>query len=448
MSHQRGGERFRNATALGSPRSTRGRRAGARGIAILVGLLSLSTEAAAQGGQAPVAPVVDSLRLRLEDAEAAIALLREQLGTEAEAAVRTRSRVALEWSGTVVTNVFTNTRRTNNADLPLWARADSGTGPQGGMGMSVRQTRLALAVGVREVAGGTFTGDLDVDFYGGQMASNGGRTFPLLRVRTARAVLDWAHAQLLVGQEQPLVAGLNPVSLASVGISGFSGSGNLWLWLPQVRGTVQTAGRVRVALQSAVVAPSAGEPVTPFDVAYDAAERTGRPAWEGQGRIDWGTEARPAFVALGVHHGTVANASDIAQMQRAVTTTWRVPIGARIELRGEAFEGQGLRGLGGGGIYQGIGVGGRAIRTTGGWGQLNVTWSPRLLVGTGVGYDDPVDADVPTGGRLANRVREVHVHLRPAGPLLLGLEWRDLTSTIAAGPQRNRHLNLAMGFEF
>ncbi|MEY2732973.1 MAG: hypothetical protein RL340_32, partial [Gemmatimonadota bacterium] len=209
-------------------------------------MLALAIVAAPSGvaaQQAPVAPAVDSLRLRLEDAEAAIALLREQLGTESEAAVRTRSRVALEWSGTVLTHVFTNTRRTNNADLPLWARADSGTGPQGGMGMSVRQTRLALAVGVREVAGGTFTGDLDVDFYGGQMASNGGRTFPLLRVRTARAVLDWSHAQLFVGHEEPLVAGLNPISLATVGISGFSGSGNLWLWLPQLRGTVQTAGR-------------------------------------------------------------------------------------------------------------------------------------------------------------------------------------------------------------
>ena len=446
MSHHRGSAP-RNATAPGSSRSTRSA-LGAWGAAVALALAIVAAPSGVAAQQAPVAPAVDSLRLRLEDAEAAIALLREQLGTESEAAVRTRSRVALEWSGTVLTHVFANTRRTNNADLPLWARADSGTGPQGGMGMSVRQTRLALAVGVREVAGGTFTGDLDVDFYGGQMASNGGRTFPLLRVRTARAVLDWSHAQLLVGQEQPLVAGLNPISLATVGISGFSGSGNLWLWLPQLRGTVQTAGRVRLALQGAMVAPSAGEPVTPFEVAYDAAERTGRPAWEGQGRVDWGNEDRPAFVALGVHHGTVANASDVNRMQRALTTTWRIPVGARVEFRGEAFEGQGLRGLGGGGIYQGIGVDGRAIRTTGAWGQVNVTWSPRLLVGAGLGYDDPIDADVPTGGRLANRVREAHVHLRPAGPLLLGLEWRELTTTIAAGDRRNRHLNLAMGFEF
>lgn len=398
--------------------------------------------------QAPTPASVDSLRQRLDDAEAAIALLREQLGTEAEAAVKTRSRVALEWSGTIVTNLFANTRRTNNADVALWARADSGTGPQGGMGMSVRQTRLGLAVGVRDVAWATFTGDLDVDFYGGQMASNGGRTFPLLRVRTARAILDWDHAQLLVGQEQPLVAGLNPVSLAAVGISAFSGSGNLWLWLPQVRGTVQLGDRIRYVLQGAMVAPSAGEPVGLFDVAYDAAERTGRPAWEGQGRIDWGSETRPAFVALGVHHGTVADGANVPRAQRAITTTWRLPIGARVEFRGEAFEGQALRGLGGGGIYQGIGVAGRAIRTEGGWGQLNVTMSPRFLVGAGIGVDDPTDADVLAGGRLANRVREVHLHLRPRGPLLIGAEWRTLTTTFAAGPVTNRHLNLALGFEF
>ena len=43
-----------------------------------------------------------------------------------------------------------------------------------------------------------------------------------------------------------------------------------------------------------------------------------------------------------------------------------------VEIRGEAFIGDGLRGLGGGGIYQAINIDGNMLRTQGGWAQLNL----------------------------------------------------------------------------
>jgi hypothetical protein len=38
--------------------------------------------------------------------------------------------------------------------------------------------------------------------------------------------------------------------------------------------------------------------------------------------------------------------------------------------------------------------------------------------------------------------------VRPGGPLLLGFEWRRLTTDYAAGAVTNDHLNVAVGFVF
>lgn len=401
---------------------------------------------------APTAAQLDSIRQRLDDAEAALQALREQFATEASTALRTRSRVSLEFSGLALMNVLINDERVNNADVPTFAAPAAAGQRPGGLAMSIRQTRLGLAFGVSDVAGGRFSGDVDIDFFGGQQPSGGGRTFPLVRMRTARGTLEWERGSIMVGQEQPLIAGLDPVSLATVGTPGFASAGNLWLWLPQVRGAVHSTGRVRVGAEAAVLAPTSGEPNSPFDTNFDAAERTGTPYAEGLLRVDWGEDERSGGITLGYHNGRVADANGVGRTSSAVAATVRIPLGSRIELRGEAFDGQALRGLGGGGIGQGIGLNGAAVRARGGWAQLNVQATPRLLIGAGSGYDDPEDGDlvdVPASpARLRNATTEAHIHWRPAGPIVLGFEWRRTETTYSAGTNTNQHLNLAFGFEF
>jgi len=395
----------------------------------------------------------ESTKQRLEDAEAALQALREQVATEASTALRTRSRVSLEFTGRALMHVVRNDARVNNVDVPTFARPDSGTGPQGGMAMTIRQTTLGLAFTATDIAGGTFHGDIDADFYGGQQPSSGGRTFPLVRLRTARGTLSWNNGFVMAGQEQPLITNLDPVSLASVGVPGFTAAGNLWLWLPQIRGGVHTSGRVRFGMEAAVLAPTSGEPAGLFDTQFDAAERTSMPYLQGQLRMEWGEEERRGAVTAGYHTGKVADATDVERTSEAIAATVKLPIGSRLELRGEFFDGQLLRGLGGGGIGQGFGPGGVPVRTQGAWAQLNVQVSTRLLVGVGSGFDDPHTGDVAVGGRTYNQANEAHLHWRPAGPVVLGLEWRRLATdyrTLAAADARSttNHLNLAFGFEF
>ena len=78
--------------------------------------------------------------------------------------------------------------------------------------------------------------------------------------------------------------------------------------------------------------------------------------------------------------------------------------------------------------------------------QFNAKLTQRLLVGAGYGFDDPNDDDVPM--LLKNTTQEVHLHWRPSGPLVFGLEYRTTRTTYDASDYPNTHINLAFGFEF
>ena len=359
----------------------------------------------------------------------------------------------VELTGFVLVNGFFNSSQVNNSDVPQIAANDSvGIGNAGG---TIRQTRLGVLVNDPDVLRGAFSGELDVDFFGGQQASSGGRTFPLLRLRRAFATLTWtgvgSSAQLLIGQEGPLVADRSPRSLASVGFPDFAGAGNLWLWIPQVRFTGEFGTSLRVAVQGAVLAPGTGAAQPAFTTQPDSAERTGRPSLESRLRLAWGPSDDPNEFAIGGHMGWFLGndtlSGDTLLVSQAVTADGRFKFGI-VELIAEAFSGKALAGLGGGGIGQNTGAGGVPVRTTGGWGQLNLRPNPAWMFGGGCGIDDPKDADVAAGGRLKNFVCEGHFEWRPPGPMIFGFEFRRLTTTYTAGDFTANHFNLAAGYRF
>ena len=181
----------------------------------------------------------------------------------------------------VLMNGFYTSSKTNNVDLPQVAvprsPADSFSGA--GLGATIRQSRVTAHALLAGFAGGDFNAELDVDFWGGQQPSNGGRTFPLLRIRRAWAQMTWDRMNLLVGQEAPPIVELNPSSLASIGLSSLSASGNLWLWIPQIRFTYDVLGtspKGRLGLEASVLAPTGYEAQGPFLTQPDEAEASKR----------------------------------------------------------------------------------------------------------------------------------------------------------------------------
>jgi hypothetical protein len=467
------------------------------------------------GPAAPDTLPRDSVLARLQRAEEAIALLRQQLAAQAASATQTGSRSRFDLSGRVLLNGFSNSRRVNNVDVPQFVRPDTVAGVQNGaLGGALRQTTLTGTAFVPRVLGAAFTGDVSVDFYGGQQPSPGGRHFPLVRLRTARGVLRWRDAEVMAGQDVPLVAAIEPVSVAAVGVAEFGTAGNLWIWLPQVRltfekavagrgprggngaaatgvtgggaggdGTVSSGaatasaldadGGLRLGVQAAVLAPNNGDNLGTFDTFADAGERARRPFLQARVRARWGEEDRAGEVGLGVHRGWIADPtgpprSPLVASTAAVVNAL-VPLGGagpvRFDVRGEAFQGQALRGLGGGGIAQTFGVAGantpaagttpavqrasQALRTRGGWVQANARYLELLTVGAGCGVDaprGPYTAAVVV--RRRNNVCEGHAIVRPEGPLLVGLTYRRTRTGYAAGPLVNDHVNLAVGYQF
>lgn len=392
-------------------------------------------------------PTIDSLVARLERAEETIALLQQQMADQAQVAVQTRSRLAFELTGRVLLHAFSNSARVNNIDVPLMVSPLVADGlPRGGVGLSVRQSSLGFIVTAPNILGAAFTGDMDLDFYGGQ---NDGSTSPIIRLAVTRAWLRWKRAEVMIGQDGPLVSPLNPRSLASIGAPGFSTTGNLWAWLPQMRVGVERPGRVTVGLKGAVLAPTmAGKAdMSPSD--HDLAQRSKRPFVEARAHAKWGADDLAAEVGVGVHRGWYATANRSA-LRRAggVAADALVPLTRRVELRGEWYAGKGMQGLGGGAVGHLFTVTGQPVQSSGAWGQLNVKPTAHVTLGGGFGQDDPTDKGLSPTARLKNVVSEVHLHLRPAGPVVLGLEARRMATTYASGTVKNTHVNLAAGFEF
>lgn len=355
----------------------------------------------------------------------------------------------VEFSGFVLVNGFYNTARLNNSDVPQFA--DNDPVGVGGVGGTIRQTRLGIVVTDPNVLGGSFSGEVDADFFGGQQPSSGGRTFPLLRLRRAIGTITWPRVQLLIGQESPLVAERSPRSLASVGFPGFAGAGNLWLWIPQVRVGAEMGYTLRLGVQGAILAPGTGTAQGAFATQPDSAERTGRPHLQGRVRLSWGPTDDPSEIAVGGHVGWLLGldtlTGDTLLTSTAITLDARFKFGMA-EIVGEGFAGKAVAGLGGGGIGQNTGAGGVPVRTKGGWAQLNIRPNATWMVGGGCGIDDPDDADVAAAGRFKNVVCEGHVEWRPEGPLVFGFEFRRLKTTYQAGDISASHINLAAGYRF
>jgi hypothetical protein len=354
--------------------------------------------------------------------------------------------------GLILMNAFHTTDNVNNSDVPQFAVPVAPGGLEAGTSSAtVRQSRVTAFALVPEFAGGALRGELDVDFFGGQQPSTGGRTFPLLRVRRAVAEVLWNRLALLVGQESPPIAAVSPSSIASVGFPDFAGAGNLWLWIPQVRlsADLPSRGSLRIGAEVAALAPTSGEAQGTFLTQPDIAERSGRPFLQGRLRGRWGEGDRLGEVSAGGHYGWITDAAGDRVPSKALAVSVWTPLGSRLELRAEGFTGQALAGLGGGGIGQNMVRDGVPVRSSGGWAQLNVRPSAQWEIGGGAGIDDPDDEDLGDTSRLRNVAVEGHVTWRRL-PAVVGVEVRHLRTRYRApaGDLTATQVNLGMGFEF
>ena len=358
------------------------------------------------------------------------------------------SRLQGSVHGLILMNAFYTSEDVNNSDVPQFVLPATAGPERSTSSATVRQSRVTLTGLAPEFAGGQLIGELDVDFFGGQQPSTGGRTFPLLRIRKAFAELAWSQFAVLAGQESPPIAEVSPSSIASIGFPGFAGSGNLWLWIPQIRlsADLQPMGGIRLGAEVAALAPTSGEPQGPFVTQPDAAERSGRPFVQGRVRSRWGAGEQEGEISVGGHYGWLRDSTGGLINSSAVVVSVWTPLAGGFELRGEAFTGEALAGLGGGGIGQNMVRNGVPVATKGGWAQLNYRVRS-LELGVGGGIDDPDDDDLVAASRLRNATFEGHLIWRPL-PVVIGLEGRGIRTLYSTGTRSAGHVNLGIGVEF
>jgi len=398
----------------------------------------------------------DSVLQRLEKAEEAIEQLQRQLAEQAQSKVQSRLQNPVEISGLILFDAFYDDARFNNADVPQWVAASQDTTlPNRRIGGALRQTRIGVTVRPGRVIGADLSGDLQMDFFGGDAQDAYDRLLSPPRIRTVDVRLAWPHVSVLVGQEKPLVSPQIPVSFAASGYPEFGGAGNLWAWIPQARVTFESGSGMRFGIQGAALDPiqESDANLSPSSQ-LDIGERSGRPAVEGRLYVAWGSEDNQSVVGVGGHRDWLATTRTGTDASEALTADFHIVVGA-VSLTGEAFTGQALGGLGDGGIGQDIGPQGQLIHTKGGWVQLDVRPGFVWEFGAGYGRDDPDDADfrtasgsLPAGARLENVVYEGHVHWRPGGGLLIGGEFRRFQTTFAPGTRSANHVNLFAGVFF
>jgi hypothetical protein len=200
---------------------------------------------------------------------------------------------------------------------------------------------------------------------------------------------------------------------------------------------------VRFGAQSAVLAPTSGDPAAAFDTDNDLAERSQRPYLQARVYAKWGEAESMREIGCGVHQGWLVPATTRVSSQ-AMACDALVPIVGWLEVRGEYFTGQALRGLGGGGIGQNFTPTSAPLNTKGGWAQVNLhpTFTWRMGAGCGADHPDPVTT------RRRNDACAAYTIYRPSGPLFLGAEFRRLSTAYAAGRVASDHVTVALGFEF
>jgi len=407
----------------------------------------------------------DSLAARIQRLERLVAVLQTQIAEQAGGGVASSTGNRIELSGLILVNGFTNNGNAHLDDIPQYIDPPTPDPslPNAGAAGSIRQSRLRIFTHLEDVMGASFSGELDLDFFGGHAPSSNGRTIPLPRVRRTRAELDWGNFALLFGQEAPPIAELNPVSFAAMGYPGFSGSGNLWVWVPQVRAKLKAGNPISVGVEVAVLAPLGGSSQGPEVYTIpDQAERSRRPFLQGRVLSTWGNERVNGEFSAGVHYGWFSTTTDEYLVTKAAAVSLRTFLTPYVEIRGEGFVGQGLRSLGGGGVFQTFASLNQTdptavmLTSKGGWGQINFMPTPMFTIGGGAGMDDPDDADFNPAdfsasfGRLKNMSYEGHIHWKPF-PLVFGVEfWRTETTwgLPLIGKLTNNHINVAAGFEF
>ena len=445
--------------------------AGARGVAV-------RNEAAppAEPQVAAPAPPAPSMARAEGDAEARLTqleedqqLLKDKVDEQYQTKVESASKYRVKLSGIALVNMFGNTGRSDNQDVPNMALARGATTTGGDFGGTVRQSEIGLEAFGPTLGGARTSANLQFDFFGGFPTLTDGVTTGYVRMRTATVRMDWERSSLVIGQEAPFISLLSPTSFAALGYPDFSYSGNLWTWIPQARieHRMTLSEADQLSLQAGILDPLSGEPPSSeYHRAPQAGEASRQPAYAT--RLGWihGDASHAITLGAGGYYSRQNYGAGRTVDSWAGTADWNLPLGNRFELSGEFYRGRALGGLGAAqgrsvlfsGPVTSITSSIDGLNTIGGWSQLKFKANRFVEFNAAYGEDNPFSDDfrdyaAPSSYGYTfvsrNQSEMFNVIYRPRSDLIFALEYRRLkTLQISSENDRVNHVNLSVGFLF
>ncbi len=324
--------------------------------------------------------------------------------------------------------MYDSQRPAGNPQSPFFIASPDAAGNRRGaenFSMTPRLTRLGLDyTGPRIAALGDakLTGKFEIDFNAGGTESR-----PLFRERFAWLRLSWERFAVEAGQDRDLVSPLLPTPNQTGDMNYVGNTGDR-------RPMVRAEWNQKTSLGQWSLAGAAGLTgaidAQDFDNnGYRDGEESGRPNLQsriGYSRSLWVKDQAVNIGFSGYYawtQTTRAFAGRTGFRSQLLAVDYTVPLAGKVLLRGEGWWGRNLNDVRGG-IAQGINPNtGREIRARGGWAELNFRISKYWMLLPGFIEDDPVDADLPNGGRTRNRSAYFGQRITPSGNFLIGVDY-------------------------
>lgn len=419
----------------------------ARQVQDLKAQLAANAERSGAPGQQPAAPAAEQSAAAPnpppENAQERLDIQQRRIEELAQSKVEASQKFPIRLAGMALFNSFLDSRGNGGVDYPTVAAPAAERG-----GGTLRQTIIGLEFnGPRTLWGGSVHGSLFMDFFTG--------TAPLaqtFRLRTGSLEIDWKTRTIMVGQEKPIFNPREPTSLAYVGFSPLTGSGNLWLWIPQVRVEQDLLFGTGTGVRAQMGVVGTRE-VPPYEnTTVTAAVAPSRPGLEG--RFDFFhnfNENRRIEIAPGFH-SSITHAGGLSIPSNLFSLDWFYNPWRPIEITGAFFSGQNVANLGTGAINQGYeiyGHYGKAIESKGGWAQLTLHAMRRVDLHFFSGQQDDRNRQLGPGDIGKNLSVGANLFFYIAPNVILAPEILQLRTTyLARGTVINNHYDLALGYRF
>lgn len=361
------------------------------------------------------------------------------------------SKYGINFYGYFKADAIHDSGLTSHQEIPFWTRPDTGTN-QGNFTMTAKETRLGMDFAGPEVAGGTMTGKLEMDFFGNINTPTSLSSNHAYALRTRHVYMNWDFGDwsLLAGKTwEPYIIAF-PQTL---NFSYYNFMGQLGLRKTQLRLTKKIGDGLE--LVGAILEPMGGingadadgdleddgkdteTPVISAKILYKTPLFGGRNAIFGLSGVYGREEIDLPLVSAKTYEAW------------AVTAAMTIPITDFITWRASAYCGSNLDSYWGN-IGQGINLDQHTeIDGRGGWTQLQFKASDAVTMNFGYSIDDPENDDLSDGARAKNESALVNLYYSFNPSVVLGFELMRLETEYKNGDTAtDNHVQSSLIYKF